>query len=229
MFDPLGMTPGPKRLPAVRQATLPDRICTRGDSQFRQQHRALARPLSAAEQWWRYARTCAGALRAGRSPTPVEVYGPVLTAGEQGWLNIEVGYSRYCGASADYSSTTLMVAGRPAVMFGALAVQGVINHRRKIAAERRAAARWRWHQNSSTVVTTDRLICSTQPHGLVSLWFGDCTEFHPDLQQWTLTLGFESLAPVRFTGLAVPVLSVLSGYGIFGEAWASDPRLAALL
>lgn len=236
MFDIPGMPPaGPKRLPAVRPTAQPARACAtarpmvHAGPQARRDHRVLARPLSEAEQWWQYARRCAAALRAGQPPTPVSMYGPVLTPGEQAWLNVDVDYSRYCGTAASYSSLPLIVAGRPAVMFGALAVQGVVNHRRKAAAERQAAPQWRWNQSTTAIVTTDRLLCATRPHGLVSLWFADCTEFHPDLQQWTLTLGFDSIAPVRLSGVTTPALSLLSAYGIFGDAWADDPRLAALL
>jgi hypothetical protein len=64
---------------------------------------------------------------------------------------------------------------------------------------------------------------------MVSLWFGACTEFYPDLQQWTLTLGFDTTSPVRLHGPAAPALSLWSAYGVLGDAWVDDPRLAALL
>ena len=163
-----------------------------------------------------------------RPPTPVNVYGPVLEPGEQALLSTEISYSRYCGTNASYSPLPLIVAGRPAVMFGALAVQGVVNHRRKVAAERKAAEQWRFHQTCTVIATTDRLICSTAPHGQVSFWFGACTEFYPDLQQWTLTLGFDSTYPVRLIGPAAPALSLWSAYGVLGDAWVNDPRLAPL-
>ncbi|TDL03255.1 hypothetical protein [Mycobacterium paragordonae] len=231
MFDIPGMPTGPQRLPAIRTAAAPARVCAPASPRVRdgQNPRTPARPLSDAEQWWQYSRKCAAALQAGLPPTPVSVFGPVLRAGELALLNVEVGYSRYSGSKASYSSLPLIVAGKPAVMFGALAVQGVVNHRRKEAAQRQAAPQWRWHQTTAAIVTTERLLCATKAHGLVSLWFGDCTEFHPDLQQWTLTLGFGSTVPVRFSGVATPALSLLSAYGTFGDAWADDPRLAALL
>jgi hypothetical protein len=114
-------------------------------------------------------------------------------------------------------------------MLGALAVQGVVNHRRKVDAERKAAQQWRFHQTCTVIATTDRLICGTTPHGQVSFWFGACTEFYPDLQQWTLTLGFDSTYPVRLSGPAAPALGLWSAYGILGDAWVDDPRLAPLL
>jgi hypothetical protein len=159
----------------------------------------------------------------------VDVYGPVLEPGEHALLSTEIGYSRYCGTNARYSPLPLVVAGRPAIMFGALAVQGIVNHHRKAVAERKAIEQWRFHQTCTVIVTTERLMCSTAPHGVVSFWFGACTEFYPDLQQWALTLGFDSTCPVLLSGSAAPALSLWSGYGVLGDAWVDDPRLALLL
>lgn len=231
MYDIPGMPTGPKHLPAIRTPAAPQRVCTPAATRAHtgRYPQAPARPLTPAEQWWQYSRSCAAALRAGHPPTPVSVFGPVLEPGEHALLTTDASYSRYHGSNASYSSLPLMVAGRPAVMLGALAIQGVVNHRRKAAAQRQAAPQWRWHQTSSVIVTTDRLLCTTQPHGLISFWFGDCTEFHPDLQQWTLTMNFGSVAPVRLSGVTTPALSLLCGVGVFGESWSDDPRLAALL
>lgn len=227
-----GMPPagGKPNLPVARSANTP--VQAAGHHGLRGAGRAPQsswQPQTPAEQWWQYSRGCAAALRAGLSPAPIDVYGPVLEPGEHALLSTEISYSRYCGTDPDYSPLPLIVAGRPAVMFGALAVQGAINHRRKATAERKAAQQWRCHQTSSVVVTTDRLICSTVPHGQMSFWFGACTEFHPDLHHWTLTLGFESAAPVRLHGHAAPALSLWSAHGIFGDSGLSDPRLAPLV
>ena len=231
MFDIPGLTPqGPRPLPAVRPQSAPARVGAPAASGGPGRHpQARWQPRSAEQQWWDYSRGCAAALRSGHPPTPVNVYGPVLEPGEHALLSTEIGYSRYCDSDARYSPLPLIVAGRPAVMFGALAVQGVVNHRRKVTAERKAAEQWRFHQTCAVIVTTDRLICSTTPHGQVSFWFGACQEFYPDLQQWTLTLGFDSTYPVRLTGPAAPALTLWSAYGVLGDAWVQDPRLAELL
>jgi hypothetical protein len=228
MYDIPGM-PGPKKLPAVLPQFESASIGTAAGGNEHGRRPQPGGPPSATDQWWHYARGCAAALRAGTAPTPVDVYGPVLEPGEYALLNTDIGYSRYCGANARHSPLPLVVAGRPAVMFGALAVQGIVNHRRKATAERKAAEQWRFRQTCSVIVTTDRLLCSTAHHGLVSFWFGACTEFYPDLQQWTLTLGFDSTHPVRLSGPAAPALSLWSAYGVLGDAWVEDPRLAALL
>ena len=221
---------GPKPLPTLRAQSALARVgASAGAGGTGRRPQPGWQPWTAAEQWWHYSRGCAAALRAGRPPTTVDVYGPVLEPGEQALLSTEISYSRYCGTDARYSPLALIVAGRPAVMFGALAVQGVVNHRRKVAAERKAAEQWRFHQTCAVITTTDRLICSTAPHGQVSFWFGACTEFYPDLQRWTLTLGFDSTYPVRLSGPAAPALSLWSAYGVLGDAWVDDPRLARLL
>lgn len=231
MFDIPGMPPTQRHnLPVRRAPSTPARVHRghTGDSRGCRQGQAAWQPRTLAEQWWHYSRGCAAALRAGRPPTPIAVYGPVLEPGEQALLSAEIDYSRFCSGDGRYSPLPLIVAGRSAVMFGALVVQGVVNHRRKTAAAQRAAAQWRFHQTCPAIVTTERLICTTAPHAMVSFWFGACTEFYPDLQQWTLTLGFESSYPVRLSGPAAPALSLWSAYGVLGEAWVDDPRLALL-
>ncbi|OSC20547.1 hypothetical protein B8W69_28920 [Mycobacterium vulneris] len=232
MFDIPGMPPLQRHnLPVRRASSTPARVVDDGHpggAQRTCRPQAASQPRTPAEQWWHYSVGCAAALRAGRVPTPVAVYGPVLEPGEQALLSAEIDYSRFCGGDGSYSPLPLIVAGRPAVMFGALAVQGVVNHRRKTVAAQRAAAQWRFHQTCPVIMTTDRLICTTAAHGLVSFWFGACTQFYPDLQQWTLTLGFDSTYPVRLSGPAAPALSLWSAYGILGDAWADDPRLALL-
>lgn len=225
------LKPHPNTLPARRpHATLAQASPQVRSTGPRQQYpQPCRRPPTVAEQWWHYSRQCAAALRAGGPPAPIDVYGPVLRPGEHALLSAEASYTRYCGTPAQYSPLPLLIAGRPAVMVGALAAQGIVNHRRKAAAQRRAAARWRWHQTSTMIVTTDRLLCQTTPHGRVSLWFADCSELHPDLQQWTLTLAFDSTPPIRLTGPAAPAFSLWSSYGVLGDAWVNDPRLAPLL
>ncbi|CDM79556.1 hypothetical protein MML61_27740 (plasmid) [Mycobacterium marinum] len=230
MFDIPGMPPAQRHsLPVRRVPSVPTGVQRSHASEAHAgSPQATRQPRTLAERWWHYSCGCAAALRAGRPPTPIEVYGPVLEPGEQALLSAEIDYSRFCDGDGRFSPLPLIVAGRPAVMFGALAVQGVVNRRRKTAAAQRAAAQWRFHQTCPVIVTAERLICTTTPHGMVSFWFGASTAFYPDLRQWTLTLGFDSTYPVRFSGPAVPALSLWSAYGIQGDAWLDDPRLSLL-
>jgi hypothetical protein len=224
-----GMPRGYTNLPVRAAASAPATTRAAGSQHRQATSQPAWQPKTPHEQWWLYSRGCAAALRAGHSLSVVDVYGPVLDVGESALLSTDISYSRYRGASARYSPLPLIVGGRPAVMFGALAVQGVINHRRKTAAQRQAADQWRDHETCGVIVTTDRLICSTTTHGQLSFWFGDCNEIHPDLSEWALTMGFDSTYPVRLTGPAAPALSLLSARGVLGDKWQHDPRLAALL
>jgi hypothetical protein len=222
-YDIPGMPVGPRNLPArveawQRSAPTQPQYAGAVSGWLRTEH----------QEWWDYARGCARSLLQGQVPPIIQVHGPVLQRDEAALLTADVGYSRQCGGDGSYQPVPFLLAGRMPVMAGALAVSGWINHRRKVAAEREAAVRWRLQQTVNVIVTTDRLLCGTD-QGSVNCWYEDCTGFYPDLQQWTLTLGFDEMYPVRFNGVAVPALALWAGYGVLGDAWANDPRLASLL
>ena len=104
-----------------------------------------------------------------------------------------------------------------------------MNHRRKIAARRDGVPRWRDEHPVHVWVTTHRLICGGDD-GLESLWYNAITQFYPDLQRWSLTLGFNSeYPPVRLVGPAAPMLCLWTATATLGRRWAHDPRLAPLL
>jgi hypothetical protein len=183
-----------------------------------------------AAQWWEYARCCAYALWAGETPPKLAVHGPVLAAGESAILCAPAFYSRYLRGGAAYTPVSTTVIGRPTVVVGSLVVQGLVNHRRRLNAEREAAQRWRAHQRVAVIVTSHRLLCSTREHGWQPLWFRRVTEFYPDLENWSMTVNFgHDRAPLRLTGPAAPALILWSAWGIVGKQWVSDPRLASLL
>jgi hypothetical protein len=72
------------------------------------------------------------------------------------------------------------------------------------------------------------LLCNTD-RGWQNYWYGDVTEFHPDLDRWTMTLAFDGYAPLRLSGPAAPALSLWTASAVLGQRWVSDPRLARLL
>jgi hypothetical protein len=137
-------------------------------------------------------------------------------------------YSRRYGASAGYSRSDLLVLGRPAVMVGALAANAAINHRRKVAARRQAEVRWRDEHRVQVIGTNYRLLCNTN-QGWESYWYGDVTEFYPDLDRWSMTVSLDDYAPLRLCGPATPALALWMATAVLGERWGSDPRLARLL
>jgi len=77
----------------------------------------------------------------------------------------------YGNGDGSYDRGDFFVVGRPAVMAGALAANAVLNHRRKVAARREAETRWRDTQTARVWVTTERLICNSAAHGLISLYY----------------------------------------------------------
>jgi hypothetical protein len=113
-------------------------------------------------------------------------------------------------------------------MVGALAVNAAINHRRKVAARREAEVRWRDEHRVQVIATNHRLLCNTDD-GWENYWYGSVTEFYPDLDRWSMTLGFDGCAPLRLCGPVTPALILWTATAVLGERWASDPRLARLL
>ncbi len=194
-------------------------------------HRA---PIAAVhdewQRWWMYAQGAARRYARGISPPEINVYGPVLAAGEVGLLEAQLSYSRlYAAGDGRYHKNDMFVVGKPAVMVGALAVNAAINHRRKVAARRAAEQRWRDQQQIQVTVTNRRLLCNTLDQGFESYSYGAVTEFYPDLDGWQVTLGFKGkCAPLRLAGPAVPAVCLWVAAAVLGERWMTDPRLTRL-
>ncbi|MCV7200803.1 hypothetical protein H7J71_02095 [Mycolicibacterium peregrinum] len=182
------------------------------------------------QRWWMYAQGAARRYARGISPPEINVYGPVLAAGEVGLLEAQLSYSRlYAAGDGRYHKNDMFVVGKPAVMVGALAVNAAINHRRKVAARRAAEQRWRDQQQIQVTVTNRRLLCNTLDQGFESYSYGAVTEFYPDLDGWQVTLGFKGkCAPLRLAGPAVPAVCLWVAAAVLGERWMTDPRLTRL-
>lgn len=178
--------------------------------------------------WWAYANRSAVAYRAGINPPEVCVYGPVLDADEIGLLTTELQYSRHYGGDGSWDRSDFLVFGRPAVMAGALAVNAALNHRRKKVAARAAVPQWRDFCQAPVIVTSHRVLCDSG-RGWDSFWFGSITEFYPDLQNWSLTCGFEDAPPLRLVGPAAPAACLWAATAVLGDRWERDPRFSPLL
>lgn len=190
---------------------------------------STAPPADAWQWWWQYARHSARCWLNGIAPPVIDIHGPVLDDDEHGLLEADMAYSRLYGGDARYRRSDVIVLGRPAVMAGVLAVSAVTNHRRKVAARREAEVCWRDAQLTHVWVTTHRLIVAGT-FGLASFYYESVTEFHPDLDNWSLTLGFdESCPPLRLSGPASPAICLWAGTAILGDRWLRDPRLGRLV
>jgi hypothetical protein len=191
--------------------------------------RALTATADPYAQWWDYAQQIARTLWAGIPLPSINVYGPVLDAGERAYLSSEATYSRYTAGNASYHPVNFVVLGRLAVTAAALAVQGAVNHRRKTAARRAAAPAWRGGREVHVVLTNERLLANTTS-GWTAFWHTTIREFYVDLQYWTMTVGFgHQYSPVSFTGPCVPAISVVTAQRLYGDQWSADPRLTPLL
>lgn len=214
-------------LPAVYTPSAP--VAAARGPQTQQPRHPHARVVDEWQSWWSHARAAARLLARGIEPPAVDVFGPVLDQDEEAVLSAEMHYSRQYGGDGRYQKTDLMVVGRPAVMAAGFALSAAVNHRRKMAARRDAQVQWRDHQRVQVIATTHRLLCNTD-RGWLSAWYGDVTEFYPDLQSWSLTLGFEpGMAPLRLSGPPAPMLGLWAAACLLGERWINDPRLSALL
>ncbi|WP_273735419.1 hypothetical protein [Mycolicibacterium septicum] len=179
--------------------------------------------------WWRYARVSAARFAAGLEPAGVDVHGPILEEDEEAILEADVTTSRLYGGDGHYNRSDLVVLGRPAVMVGVLVANEACNHRRKVAARRRAEVRWRDDQRVHLWATTRRLIVDGRL-GIESYWYSAVNGFYPDLPQWSLSLAFgDGSAPLRIVGPPVPALCLWAATAVLGERWEHDPRLASLL
>jgi hypothetical protein len=224
---------GAAMLPAVRHpnrpapvlAVAPAHLSTGG-----QQGQLQTPSADLWQWWWRYAQHSARGWLNGIAPPVIDIFGPVLDADEEGLLETEMTYSRLYGGDGRYNRSDLFVVGRPAVMAGALAVNAAVNHHRKVAARRESEVRWRNTQTVRVWATTHRLVCDSSSHGVVSFYYEVATEFYPDLDSWSLTLGFgEECLPVRLSGPAAPAICLWAAIEILGERWVRDPRLARLV
>lgn len=187
-------------------------------------------PADQWQWWWRYSQLSARRWLDGVPPPLVNIYGPVLDEGEHGLLETEMTYSRCYGGDGHYNHHDFFVVGRPVVMAGAVAASALLNHRRKVAARREAQASWRDTQTARVWSTNYRLLCENAGQGLLSFDYGCVTEFYPDLDSWSLTLGFgDACAPLRLSGPAAPAISLWVATAILGDRWMHDPRLSRLL
>ena len=178
--------------------------------------------------WWTYACSTARRLRADQPPPVVEIYGPLLHSSECGRLSANLVYSRLYGGNASYTRNNLFAVGSIPNMIGAYGVNEMMNQSRKAAARQQAAVQWRETQTASVVVTSERLLCGTAS-GWLSFSFSSITEFFPDLDNWSVTLGFGGQAsPLRLSGPPAPAVALWTAYAVLGPRWIGDPRLDRL-
>ena len=154
-------------------------------------------------RWWDYAQQIARSLWTGSPSAPSRCTGPFWMPGRRATCPPKPPTVASRPDTTATPPSASPVIARPAITASALAVQGIVNHRRK-AARRAAAAAWRGTRDVPVILTSERLLANT-PAGWISFWHDAVTEFYVDLSQWTMALGFgHQCAPVKLTGPCVP-------------------------
>lgn len=180
-------------------------------------------------QWWGYARRCARQLVAGQLPPAITVLGPVMGHDEHALLSATALYSRLYATTVVPTPMPPLMVGGFKVMVSAVTAAAIIDHQRRAAAEREAAVRWRDAQPVTVIATTERILCSTV-QGFLSVYYDTITEFYPDLDNWSFTVGFgPAFPPLRLQGPATAVVNLWAGQALLGDGWTRDPRLKALV
>jgi hypothetical protein len=180
-------------------------------------------------RWWSYACASARRYARGAEPPEIEIWGPVLDDDEAVVLSADMVCSRLFGGDGRYDTTAWIALGRPALVAGSVVASAAVNHHRKVAARRDAVPRWREARTTHVVATSLRVMCST-PMGWDSFAYDSVTHFHPDLDRWSLTMGFgPDQPPLRLAGPPAPALCLWAATAVLGDRWVDDPRLAALL
>ncbi|GGK67198.1 hypothetical protein Sme01_09820 [Sphaerisporangium melleum] len=172
-----------------------------------------------ANGWW-HACELRRSLVAGNPmprlpPTTVRLFpGEVLHADLP--LNHEVMY----GMDVSYTHSTVAFGG-PALFAAGLLVSAVGNAHRKHQAERMAAVQWRFHGVNQTILTNHRILAFagdrwvTWDHrAIMELW--------PAPQEFTFTLLFNGIEPLRLSGPGAPWFGVALAHILYGSAFLAE-------
>lgn len=178
--------------------------------------------------WWQHACDTARSLRAG-NPAPVtNIYGPLMNPDEQGRVSAELTYSRLYGTTVSYRRSGFFAFGSLPIMIGAMGANELINQSRKTSAQQQAAVQWRETQPATVAVTTERLLCHVN-RGWLRFPLSSVTDFTPDLDTWSVTVGFGGqTSPVGLVGPPAPAVALWIAHALLGPGWINDPRLQRL-
>lgn len=183
------------------------------------------------DPWWDYAHHCATALAQGREPPAHPVHGLLLQPGEAVRNHATAHYSRLQrGPATDHRDRAPIMAYNPMLMMGTMAAQAVADARRNRQAAKQSQPEWRHTRPATVITTTERIMCNRPDGGWLSFWYQDLAEHHIDLPARTLVMAFnhDQCAPLRLQGPATPAIALWSAVQVYGDAWRTDPRLAAL-
>lgn len=180
-------------------------------------------------QAWRSAREYAQWLRSGGEQPRLGITGVLLQQGEVAHFESVADYARFYGGSGQYTRDGGFFLGSPAAVLGFVAVTAAVNTSRRNRAIADAQPTWRELQPTPIIATNLRILCAVGSQGWLSFWFNGLSELYPDPTNWSLTMVYPEVEPLRLTGLAVPYLSVHVTRSVMPDSWQDHPGLAPLL
>jgi Domain of unknown function (DUF1707) len=135
--------------------------------------------------------------------------GLMLESGEGALGEVVAEYSRFSGMEVPYRQRSTFALGGPVFVAAALIGTAASNATARRAAERQAAAQWRFEGFPRVILTNRRLLIHRPAdYQWLSFWHRGLFEFGPELQAYSLYLGYPGCAPVMLRGPMVPWLSV---------------------
>ncbi|ROQ41510.1 hypothetical protein EDF46_0890 [Frondihabitans sp. PhB188] len=187
-----------------------------------------ATDVAGADAAWSEARRLRAALLDQEVPPTISAWEIVPEAGEVFFYDLKAVHERFYGQDAGYQPTGSFLLGSPAFILAGLVVTGAVNASRQRAAQALAATQWRDREGIRVLVTNHRLLCLVRGQWL-SFHYGAMTAVYPEVAERTLVCGFESIPPLRLSGIDAPILAVMTLFMTHGaDALAQHPALRPL-
>ncbi|ONH22410.1 hypothetical protein BL253_35785 [Pseudofrankia asymbiotica] len=191
-----------------------------------------ARAAAEVERSWHGACELLSHLAAGRQLPPLTVWGLVLHPGEQAYLSFAAGYSRYYSGDGTYTHVDGLFLGSLPFMAAGYAFTAMGNNARRSAAAAEAAYRWREHQRTQVVLTSERVVCNANGRWL-SFYFSGVTAFYPEPMNWSVVFEFGDAVPLRLVGESGAAIATYAAWALHGrdglhEHPALEPLRAAV-
>ena len=170
------------------------------------QLRASDAPLYA---WaWQRAEAAYDAVTQRRWPEIAHPSGVMLQRGDVALLDAPLEYARFYGMDVEYTTSTTLVYGPPAMVVGSLAADAIGNAFARSRAEALARHQWREAQTARVIVTDRRMLIRTVDHWL-TFDHGAVAQFIPVPAHWHLIVEYHGAAPLLLGGVPAPHAAVV--------------------
>jgi hypothetical protein len=170
-------------------------------------------------------------LISGNTPLPMQIWGVVLRLGEEIHLERWAIYSRFNGQDVTYHTGGRFHLGSPVMVLAGMLAGAIADSAAASRARAQAAPRWREHQNSRVLLTTQRIMCEVNGQWM-TFDFACVTSFRIDLtHDRSVLLEFgDSAAPLKLAGYSVPVIGTYLCWALHNraEGFGAHPALAPL-